>query len=236
MYYDWPVAESAQGKYYEYPPYHRHEHRHEEHRVRAVVVLCAQREEGWVCGAEETGRGGRSMRRQRAVPAHAARRDPARHGTTRHDTTNDTQCDNTQLPALPEAVRHPGEPHEHREHDREQQYHHVHGAHLIAFVLTCKRGVPRVSAPAPPAATPAPSNASTHTTICTIHTDPTIYRSYLDYETVLLYFGANKNNRAFFSRRFSGMRSLIILNFDSSARIRLANNYSTHYYVEGILH
>ncbi|VVC98621.1 unnamed protein product [Leptidea sinapis] len=53
---------------------------------------------------------------------------------------------------IPEAIRHPGEPHEHGEHDREQQYHHHHRAHLIAAVLTCKRGsralVRRLASPA----------------------------------------------------------------------------------------
>lgn len=82
-----------------------------------------------------------------------------RHGYDKTGTSDTHSATTPSYRPLPEAIRHPGEPHEHRQHDREQQYHHVHGAHLVALVLTCKRGVPRVSAPAPPAAARPPSNA-----------------------------------------------------------------------------
>lgn len=148
MYYDWPVAESAQGKYYEYPPYHRHEHRHEEHRVRAVVVLCAQREgcesrsgAAWRHGPNVIGAVTSAGRRRRTAAGTLRIDTYTTRIHVRHTGTSDRHSATTpSYRPLPEAVRHPGEPHEHREHDREQQYHHVHGAHLIPRVLTCKRG------------------------------------------------------------------------------------------------
>lgn len=67
---------------------------------------------------------------------------PRRGRRRKHDTDTDRRQTVRQhrVTGLPEAVRHPGETHEHRENDCEQQYDHVHGAHLIPLVLTCKRG------------------------------------------------------------------------------------------------
>ncbi|GBP43851.1 hypothetical protein EVAR_82283_1 [Eumeta japonica] len=127
------------------------EHRHEEHRVRAVVVLCAKR------GGSASGQCGGGA--GRAADTRTTQCDTTRHDTTRHDTTAlPCACSGE---ALPEAVRHPREPHEHGQHDREQQDHHVHGAHLVPLFFTCKEGPARSARAAPISA--AADHCSLHT-------------------------------------------------------------------------
>lgn len=89
---------------------------------------------------------GRVARATRRAGGGRRRRSRSANNTrnVRHDRTGTSDRDSATTPSyrpLPsEAVRHPCKPHEHGQHDREQQYHHVHGAHLIPLVLTCKKG------------------------------------------------------------------------------------------------
>lgn len=77
--------------------------------------------------------------RGRVARDRRARRGRGARGARTQQTGATEQCNNTDYWLVPEAVRHPGETHEHGENDPEQQYHHVHGAHLVAHVLTCKQ-------------------------------------------------------------------------------------------------
>lgn len=150
MYYDWPVAESAQGKYYEYPPYHRHEHRHEEYRVRAVVVLCTQREGVSHTRADTLDAAARAARRRSA----RRRRDP-RH--TQHAGTSEPQRQHRRRVTWSSTLSR-----------RTPRTRTARPRVIISPWSWCssycprahlQERVPRVSAPAPRARTEPPSNA-----------------------------------------------------------------------------